>query len=647
MPPVASTLAKSTEANAERGGRASSSRVHGAEGIALLATTAILLALVPSGIRAAEDPAEEADPFAPPAVVHVAVDQPIAAVRPGGRVRAALQVTIDPTWHINANRPYEDFLIPTEVLLDEGAPAEIAEIRYPEPHDVELSFSETPMAVYEGDQQIGVELWIPDGTPDGKMTVTGIFTSQACNDQMCMPPADAPFAIDVEVSSTGEDVVATSGASDLWASGAGTASAGPATRAAPAATGEFDTSRGLLVTFLLVFLGGLALNLTPCIYPMIPITISIFGAQGGGPRRALKLAIFYVIGMAITYSLLGTMAALTGSLLGSALQNPIVLVFVALVMVGLALSMFGLYDIAIPDSLSRLASSNRQGAIGTLLMGMTVGIIAAPCIGPFVLGLLTYVGATGSPALGFSLFFVLALGLGAPFLVLATASGSLSALPRSGSWMIWVKKIFGFILLGMAVYFLTRSDRLIPESLFFPLCAAIAVAAALKLWIFDHTRTPWAAFSRIKMMTGILCLLVAAGLMVAPRFLTPPEGIAWTDYDEEAVMAAASAGRPVIIDFSAAWCIPCKELDHLTFAAPPVVERARDFVTLKADLTDSRSPAVKALKDRYGVRGVPTVVFLLPDGSEIEHLRFTGVISPEEFLEKMQYALDQNESGEA
>jgi thiol:disulfide interchange protein DsbD len=269
---------------------------------------------------------------------------------------------------------------------------------------------------------------------------------------------------------------------------------------------------------------------------------------------------------------------------------------------------------------------------------MTVGIIAAPCIGPFVLGLLTYVGATGNPVIGFTLFFVLALGLGVPFLVLAVASGSLSALPRSGSWMVWVKKIFGFILLGMALYFLTRSERLVPERFFFPALAVLAVAAAAKLWLLDHTHSPGAGFRRVKAAVGILCLLLAVGSLLAPRLAKPVHGITWTEYNEEALATAASAGRPVIIDFSAAWCIPCKELDHMTFAADPVVARAKDFVTLKADLTESGSPAVKALKERYGVRGVPTVVFLAPDGSEIDHLRFTGVISPEEFLAKMNEA---------
>jgi len=580
------------------------------------------------------------EPLAPPQVVSLDLEAPADPVRPGGRARAVLKMTIEHGWHVNANQPLEDFLIATEVALGE-TPAELVAAVYPKPEVVELSFSEEPMAVYEGSVLIGLELKTPDGVAEGGLTVPGVVTVQACNDAMCMPPTDLPFEIGLQVSVGGIDLAASPlAARVIWTDAAGQAKAPGASEAAgrTGGTGGFDSSRGLLLTFLLVFAGGLALNLTPCVYPMIPITISIFGAQSGGPRQSLKLAAFYVLGMALTYSALGTVAALTGSLLGSALQNPLVLVFIAAVMVVLALSMFGLYDIAVPQRLSRVASGNRQGSVGALFMGATVGIIAAPCIGPFVLGLLTYVGTTGNPALGFSLFFTLALGLGVPFLVLAIASGSLAALPRSGSWMIWVKKVFGFVLLGMALYFLSRSPRLVPERLFLPGLAILSLAAALVLAVLDHTRSPGRGFRMVKRATGLTGILMSAGFLIAPRFLVPTTGITWSDYTEEAITAAAGAGLPVIIDFTADWCIPCKELDHWTFAAAPVVERARSFVTLKADLSDSRSPAVRTLRDRYRVLGVPTVVFLAPNGSEISDLRITGVIPPKEFLARMDQA---------
>ena len=211
----------------------------------------------------------------------------------------------------------------------------------------------------------------------------------------------------------------------------------PADKPQPAAktTTPFD-QKGLFLIFIGAFFGGLALNLTPCIYPLIPITISYFGGQAEGKKGSVILhSVIYVVGMAATYSILGSIAAFTGSLFGAALQIPAVLIGVAAVMVLLALSMFNVYEIRVPAFINKFAGGSQKGYFGTFFMGLTCGIIAAPCIGPFVLGLLTYVGNRGNVLLGFSLFFVLALGLGIPFLLLGIFSGaSTSSRGRGPGW---------------------------------------------------------------------------------------------------------------------------------------------------------------------------------------------------------------------
>ena len=218
----------------------------------------------------------------------------------------------------------------------------------------------------------------------------------------------------------------------------------------------------MLWTLLGVFAGGLALNLTPCVYPLIPITVSYFGGRSGQGRGKLAVhGLLYLGGLSVTNSVLGLVAALTGSLMGAALQNPIVLVVVAGVLVFFATSLFGFWELQLPQSLTSAASKSYAGYFGTLFMGLTLGVVAAPCLGPFVLGLLTWVASMGSPWLGFLIFFTLSLGLGVPLFFLAMFSGSLEKLPGSGEWMLWVRKLMGWVLVGMAAYFV---KPLLPSS---------------------------------------------------------------------------------------------------------------------------------------------------------------------------------------
>ena len=211
----------------------------------------------------------------------------------------------------------------------------------------------------------------------------------------------------------------------------------------------------MIWTLLGIFVGGMALNLTPCIYPLIPITISYFGGQSKRSQRKLAIhALCYIGGLSTTNSILGVVAAMTGGLLGALLQNPLVLTFVALVLVFFATSLFGLWELRMPYALTQAASKSYAGYMGSTFMGLTLGVVASACIGPFILGLLTWVASMGNPLIGFIVFFVLSLGLGLPLFFLALFSGQLENLPRSGEWVVWVRKLLGWVLVGMAAYFI-------------------------------------------------------------------------------------------------------------------------------------------------------------------------------------------------
>ena len=391
----------------------------------------------------------------------------------------------------------------------------------------------------------------------------------------------------------------------------------------------------LLWTLLGVFVGGMALNLTPCVYPLIPITVSYFGGQSGQTQgRPLLHGLFYLLGLALTNSLLGVAAALTGGLMGALLQNPWVLAAVAAILVFFAASLFGFWELRLPAGMMRLASQSYAGYLGTLFMGLTLGLVAAPCIGPFVLGLITWVATLGSPWLGFLIFFTLSLGLGLPLFFLALFSENLDKLPRSGEWLLWVRQLMGWVLVGMAVYFLRP---LLPESFWVILMASLILAAGVHLTWLDKSAAAIRAFTWVR--TGIwLASLVAATLLLGSWALRGP-GVAWQTYSEPLVAEARQANKPVIIDFYATWCAPCRELEEITFHHPEVVQQAsRDFVMIKVDLTQKGNPLHDRLLRQYEVKGVPTVIFQDSQGKERHDLRLVDYLPPEQFLLRMAAA---------
>jgi len=401
-----------------------------------------------------------------------------------------------------------------------------------------------------------------------------------------------------------------------------------------ASAAESDAGPNMFWVIVSIFFGGMALNLTPCVYPLIPITISFFGAKSSamkaGRSGIVVNALLYVLGIAIMNSMLGVFAALSGRLLGTLLESPATLVLVALVMVLFALSMFGLWEFRLPGSITSAAARNYAGYFGSLFMGLTLGIVAAPCIGPFVAGVLVMVANIGDPFLGFWVFFSLSLGMGFPLFVLALLSGRLTMLPKTGEWMLWIRKVMGWVLIGAAAYFVAP---VLPDLVATGLLSATAVAAGIHLGWIDKTGVGSGSFRWVKKGVGIACIVLACANV---WYAMPGEGIKWTTFSEITLAQAKESGRPVIVDFYADWCPACRHMDQTTFHERSVIETAANgFVMIRVDLTQSGDSAKERLARSYGIRGIPAVVFLKPGGEERTDLRVVDAMGPQKFLARM------------
>lgn len=549
----------------------------------------------------------------------------------GEQISIQAVVAVDPSWHINSNKPHDETLIPT-VVSTKGKSVTLVKVDYPPAKDIKLDFSEQMLAVYEGEVTFGVTLQVSDNAPVGKEIVEIVLEYQACNDQSCMPPVTTIAKLTVQITESKEKKAS----SEVTAPPAVTGSFIPLGAAPPTAAASTQPAggiastlekSGLFLSLLLIFVAGLALNLTPCVYPLIPITIGYFGGQSeGSTGRLFLLGVLYMLGMAVTYSVVGVVTSLSGAMFGALLQNIYVIIGIAILFVVLALSQFGVYEFKLPDSWMAAAGGAKSGAYGAFFMGLTMGIVAAPCIGPFVLGLVTYVAAKGDPFQGFLMFFVLALGLGFPYLFLALFSGKIKNLPRSGEWMEGVKHLFGFLLLGMALYFV---NPILPKPINSLALPVYGIVAALILLLFDKKGNKVKGFKIFKVVFSIAALAVCIYALVPSKQNAPD----WQAFSESAYESSLKNKERMLIDFYADWCIPCKELDALTFSNPKVIDESKRFTAYKADLTKSGTGEVDKLVARFQIKGVPTVLLINAEGKEIE--RITGFVNAEEFLGKL------------
>ncbi|UHQ20787.1 protein-disulfide reductase DsbD [Lysobacter sp. KIS68-7] len=405
-------------------------------------------------------------------------------------------------------------------------------------------------------------------------------------------------------------------------------------------------------TLLLFFASGLALAFTPCVLPMVPILSGLIAGRGGriGAWRAFTLSTVYVLASAVVFTIAGVLAGLLGAAfnLQAAMQNAWVLGAFAGLFVLLSLSMFGLYELQLPAALrARLgaASDQQHGGswMGVAAMGALSALIVGPCVAPPLMGAVLYIAQTRDPVLGGAALFVLALGMGAPLIAFGIAAGK--GMPTSGPWMVAVERVFGFVFLGLAIWMLSR---VLPGAATLGLWGLLALGAAV--WVFGIGRTPRAKLAArfaalVFGIVGAAQLLGAfagghdplqplAGVMGEKR-----EGVVFRriksveDLDRE-LAAARAAGKPLLLDFYADWCVSCKEMEKYTFTEPVVRDALAGYVLLQADVT-ANDAQDQALMQRFGIIGPPMSLFF-HDGEERRNLRLTGFEKTDAFVERVR-----------
>ncbi|MDX1802515.1 MAG: protein-disulfide reductase DsbD [Alcanivorax sp.] len=504
---------------------------------------------------------------------------------------------------------------------------------------------------------------------------------QGCiEDTLCYPPTHKVFRLNAPAPSTAGATAPTPSSTTA----AAPPSAPPATDNAantnpPAAEGFFATLRsedanafnqwmknqslGLIIC--LFFAGGLLLAFTPCVFPMIPILSGIIaGENNPSAARGFVLSVSYVLGVAIPYTLAGLLVALFGAGLNLQflLQQPAAIIVSVAIFVLLALSMFGLYELQLPhflrDKLHQPGKETRGSLIGAAIMGAISALVVSPCVTPILAGALIYVAASGDAATGAASLFALAIGMGVPLIIVGTGGGSL--LPRAGMWMEEIKRFFGVVMLGVAIWLL---DRIINDTITLGLYGLLLAVYGVQLGALEPVRE---GGSRLKRGLATVLALYGAVMLVgalgggtdplqplnhhqqAPRAANvnaPPAATStghgpWQTLSGQqalnnALAAARQQGKPVLVDFFAQWCVACRLLEKTTLTNPRVLTNMRDFQLYRVDITEI-SDENQAIMAQYGIFGLPCLVFFSPDGKEVPNARVLGEMQPDTFINHLK-----------
>lgn len=540
-------------------------------------------------------------------------------------------------------------------------------IEWPPVTEKKDPFGDDMVEIYpSGSHQIKVQLVADEPVSSFELTLG----YQGCTDLTCFMPTSKKFnlAFNPPLQPTAAKVIATAPAaaadSAIEMPGNDSVDSKPTAATTGQAPVQLEMSndtvdfsaalanKGIYWVLLLAFVGGLLVSLTPCVYPMIPITLSIIGSRNENVSfsKGLMLSVTYVAGLSLTYALLGLAAATFGAQIRSFIQGNLFQGLIAIIFFLLALSMFDLIMIQAPAGLrNKMSGIKKTGPFGIFVMGMISGLMASPCVAAPLAGILAFIAATGSQMLGFFMLLLFAWGMSVPLLLIGAFSGSMNSLPKAGEWMNRVKEFYGFLLLAAALYFARPVVGIAWAEL-----GTAALLATFAAFLGLFTSIPENAGMQPKVLKsfGVVAIAVACafaisaasqwGCLCLPRSKAEKQAdqadIFWQHDLEKALSESAKTGKPVFVDFRADWCSVCKDLEMNVFPHPQVKPLLQRVITVKIDAT-APDDKINAILQRYGIFGLPTLLFIGPDGKEIKNLRVVGYISPDQLEKKIRTAL--------
>jgi thiol:disulfide interchange protein DsbD len=501
--------------------------------------------------------------------------------------------------------------------------------------------------VYYGQVEIPVQV----NRPAGQEQVISLEADyQGCRDgDICYPPQ----TVAVEL---------------LMPAAADQSLAAGATRSEPPAASEQDVLARMLLdnpvgAMFAFFIAGLLLAFTPCVFPMVPILSGIIAGQGENmtASRAFWLSLVYVLAMAVTYTVAGVLAGLFGQNLQALFQNPWILGFFIAIFIGLALSMFGFFELQLPARLqTRLTQASNQQKGGSLtgvaVMGFLSALIVGPCVAPPLTAALIVIGASGSALLGGAALFALSIGMGLPLILFGVSAGKL--VPRAGPWMDAIKAVFGIALLALAIWML---ERIVQGPVILLLWGILAISSGVYLGALERIPEGGSGWRRLWKSLGLVLLLLGALEIIGAMsggddWMKPLKGVRNAGHSEAtehmaferikslgdlelAVTAANQAGKPAMLDFYADWCVECVRMERNTFSEPVVQALFEKIQPLQADVT-ANDKTDQALMRKYGVIGPPAILFFNRDGEELPAWRLVGYFGPEEFAAHLRKVLE-------